>query len=72
MTEQPKLCILCGLREVETSSICPSCAEGVKRKALGKQANLRQQAEREVRRQGVNPDQQAPAKPSSPPPSSSA
>jgi hypothetical protein len=49
--------MLCGLQEVETGSICPTCAEGVKREALGKQANLKQQAEREIRRQGVNPEQ---------------
>ena len=57
MVEQSKLCIICGLQEVETGSICPACAEGVKREALGKQANLKQQAEREIRRQGVHPDQ---------------
>jgi hypothetical protein len=57
MTEKPKLCMLCGLQEVETGSICPACAEGVKREAMGKQANLKQQAEKEIRRQGVNPEQ---------------
>jgi hypothetical protein len=51
-----KMCMLCGLREVETSSICLTCAEGVKREALGKQADMRRQADREVRRQGVNPE----------------
>jgi hypothetical protein len=56
MSEKPKVCMICGLQEVETGSICPSCSEGVKREALGKQANLRQQAEREIRRQGVNPE----------------
>jgi hypothetical protein len=49
--------MLCGLQEVETGSICPACAEGVKREAMGKQANLKQQAEKEIRRQGVNPEQ---------------
>lgn len=57
MSEKPKLCMLCGLQEVETGSICPACAEGVKREAMGKQANLKQQAEKEIRRQGVNPEQ---------------
>ncbi len=56
MAEQPKLCMLCGLQEAETGSICSACSEGVKREALGKQANLKQQAEREIRRQGVNPE----------------
>jgi hypothetical protein len=56
MAEKPKVCMLCG-KEVETGSICPACAEGVKREALGKQANLKQQAEREIRRQGVNPEE---------------
>ena len=57
MAEAPKICMLCGLQEVETGSICPACSEGVKREAIGKQANLKQQAERESRRQGVNPEQ---------------
>jgi hypothetical protein len=56
MSEKPKVCMICGLQEVETGSICPACSEGVKREALGKQANLRQQAEKEIRRQGVNPE----------------
>jgi uncharacterized Zn finger protein (UPF0148 family) len=56
MAEKPRLCMLCGLQEVETGSICPACQEGVKREALGKQANLKQQAEREMRRHGVNPE----------------
>lgn len=55
MAEQGKTCMLCGRQEVESGSICSACAEGVKREALGRQANLKQQAEREIRRQGVNP-----------------
>ena len=55
MAEQGKTCMLCGRQDVESGSICPACAEGVKREALGKQANLKHQAEREIRRQGVNP-----------------
>jgi hypothetical protein len=57
MADKPKLCMLCGLEEVESGSICPSCADGVKREALGKQANLKRQAEREARRQGVTPEE---------------
>jgi uncharacterized Zn finger protein (UPF0148 family) len=56
MAEKPRLCMICGLQEVETGSICPACQEGVKREAVGKQANLKQQAEREMRRHGVNPE----------------
>ena len=57
MAEAAKLCMICGLQEVETGSICPTCAEGVKREAMGKQATLKRQAEKEIRRQGVHPDQ---------------
>ncbi|MCZ6876372.1 MAG: hypothetical protein O7G88_23060 [bacterium] len=60
MAEQLKQCMLCGRQAVEIGSICPACAEGVKREALGKQTNLKQQAEREIRRHGVNPDNAKP------------
>ena len=56
MADKPKMCMLCGMREVETSSICPTCAEGVKREAMGQQASLKRQAEKEIRRQGVTPE----------------
>ena len=55
MADKPKMCMLCGMREVETSSICPTCAEGVKREAMGQQEAVKRQAEKEIRRQGVNP-----------------
>jgi hypothetical protein len=64
MADKPKMCMLCGLREVETSSICSKCAEGVKREAMGQQAAVKRQAEQEIRRQGVSPD----ASPSTPKP----
>ena len=56
MADKPKLCMICGMREVETSSICPTCAENVKREAMGQQSSLKRQADKEVRRQGVNPE----------------
>lgn len=55
MADKPKVCMICG-KEVDSGSICPACSEGVKREAMGKQANLKQQAEREIRRQGVSPE----------------
>ena len=64
MADKPKMCMLCGMREVETSSICPACAEGVKREAMGQQAAVKRQAEKEIRRQGVSPE----ASPSTPKP----
>jgi len=56
MAEKAKMCMICGMREVETSSICPACAESVKREAMGQQTTLKRQAEKEIRRQGVNPE----------------
>lgn len=56
MAEKPKMCMICGMRAVETSSICPTCAEGVKREAMGQQSTLKRQADKEIRRQGVNPE----------------
>ena len=64
MADKPKMCMLCGMREVETSSICPMCAESVKREAMGQQAAVKRQAEREIRRQGVSPEAStSPSKP---------
>ncbi|MGE3540733.1 MAG: hypothetical protein AB7N91_25250 [Candidatus Tectimicrobiota bacterium] len=60
MAEKPRLCMLCGIREVETSSICPTCSEGVKREALGQQTVLKHQADKEIRRQGVVPNTPVP------------
>ncbi len=56
MAEKARMCMLCGMREVVTSSICPMCAEGVKREAMGQQSAVKRQAEQETRRQGVNPE----------------
>ena len=56
MADKPKMCMICGMREVETSSICPTCAESVKREAMGQQSGLKRHAEKEIRRQGVNPE----------------
>ena len=56
MAEQDTVCIMCGRHTAETRAICPACADSVKREALGQQTTLRRQAEKEIRRQGVNPD----------------
>jgi hypothetical protein len=56
MADRSKLCMLCGMREVDISAICPTCAEGVKREAMGQQAAVKRQAEKEIRRQRVNPE----------------
>ena len=56
MADKPKMCMICGMREIETSSICPTCAEGVKREAMGQQSTQKRQAEKEIRRQGVSPE----------------
>ena len=56
MADKPQMCMICGIREVETSSICPTCAESVKREAMGQQATVKRQAEQEIRRQGVSPE----------------
>jgi hypothetical protein len=44
------------MREVETSAICPTCADGVKREAMGQQVAVKRQAEKEIQRQGINPE----------------
>ena len=56
MADKPRMCMLCGMREVETSAICPTCADGVKREAMGQQVAVKRQAEKEIQRQGINPE----------------
>src|SRR2546428_3768616 len=49
MADKTKLCMISGTREAETSSICPMCAESVKREAMGQHSTLKRHGENESR-----------------------
>lgn len=59
--EKERKCLLCGkvLTElpIMKAGICAPCQDRVRREAMGEQADTRTQAEKELRRQGVAPDQ---------------
>ena len=58
MAEKKKsLCIICGLVEVEGTSICPNCSDSVRREAGGKHEKLKKEAIREFKKHGVTPDE---------------
>lgn len=56
MTEKKRsLCIICGLVEVEGTSVCPNCSDNVRRQAGGGRDKIRKEADRELKRHGINP-----------------
>lgn len=57
MPEAKSKCMLCGKETEIKSTICPPCQESVRREALGKQDDMRRQAEKELERHGVDPGQ---------------
>jgi predicted amidophosphoribosyltransferase len=51
-----KKCMLCGKDLPLKGGICESCQERVRREALGEQANVRAQADKELKKHGVTPE----------------
>ncbi|MBI4526492.1 MAG: hypothetical protein HY695_22055 [Deltaproteobacteria bacterium] len=57
MDPVPKKCMLCGkLMPIVKGSICDPCQDRVRREAMGDQDHARGQAEKELKRHGVNPE----------------
>ena len=56
MDEKERTCILCGGREEMLGFICSACQEKIQREAVGKRREMRKEAERALRKHGVNPD----------------
>jgi hypothetical protein len=57
MAEAKNKCMVCGKESELKGSICLRCQENIRREALGKQDDLRHQADKELERHGVNPGQ---------------
>ena len=56
MSEEKKKCMICGKRVVDLKgSICEPCQDRIRREAMGEQAGMSDQANRELTRQGVPP-----------------
>jgi len=54
--EQEKKCLVCGrVMPLIKGGICDPCQERIRREALGEQADLRHQAEKELKKHGVTP-----------------
>jgi predicted nucleic acid-binding Zn ribbon protein len=56
MVEKERTCILCGRKEEMQSYICSACQDKIQREAMGKRQQMRKEAERALRKHGVDPD----------------
>jgi len=57
MEQQQKRCMVCGqVVSLIKGGICDPCQERIRREALGKDADTRVQAEKELKKHGVQPD----------------
>lgn len=55
--------MICGRPTAAKTTICEPCQEKIRREALGEQADVRADAEKELRRHGVSPAGRKPEKP---------
>ena len=51
-----KKCMVCGKAVPLRGGICEPCQDRIRREAMGEQAGARSQAEKELKKHGVNPD----------------
>ncbi len=57
MEEKQKKCMVCGKPMALKGGICEPCQERIRREAMGGQADVRAQAEKELKKHGVVPGQ---------------
>lgn len=57
--EQKKKCLVCGKPALPQGGICAPCQERIRREAMGEKEELRSQAEKQLKKHGVVPDQAA-------------
>jgi|GEM_PF-873701 len=53
--DKKKLCMICGVVEVGSTSICKTCSEKIRQEAVGERDRIKSEAEREIKKQGVPP-----------------
>jgi len=57
MEQEKKKCMICGKAMLLIKGgICAPCQERIRREAMGEQADVRGQAEKELKKHGVTPD----------------
>lgn len=56
---QKKKCLVCGKPVLLHGAICSLCQERIRREAMGEKEELRSQAEKELKKYGVVPDEGA-------------
>lgn len=56
MEQETKRCMVCGKAMPLKGGICDPCQERIRREALGEQANIRSQADKELKKHGVTPE----------------
>ena len=57
MEKEQKKCMVCGKVTPLKGAICDPCQERIRREAMGEQADIRSQAEKELKKHGVVPNQ---------------
>jgi hypothetical protein len=55
VAQEQKKCMVCGKATPLKGGICDPCQERIRGEALGRQTGERGQAERELKKHGVNP-----------------
>lgn len=55
MNEDKKKCMICGKILAVKGGICEPCQDRIRREAMGEQAGISDQADRELTRHGVTP-----------------
>jgi hypothetical protein len=55
MNEDKKKCMICGKILPVKGGICEPCRDRIRREAMGEQAGISDQADRELTRHGVTP-----------------
>ena len=57
MEKEQRKCMVCGKPTPLKGGICEPCQERIRREAMGEQADSRAQAEKELKKHGVVPNQ---------------
>lgn len=58
MEKEQKKCMICAKATPLKGGICEPCQERIRREAMGEQADTRIQAEKELKKHGINPDRE--------------